>query len=506
MKTKLLLAAFILMVGAALRMQGLVYGLDQLCLTPTAETWLYQPEQVSSIYTWHDGPLEFAERALSLPAGTRAFLPGRIDLLWGRVVGVWAGLITIALTMSIGRKLRSNAWLLMGGAVAVAPWFVAADRWVVRFDFGLLLVAMNIWSLLHAQWQPAQHTILRWLHPLSAVLLVLVAPPLWWLAVILIAIALPVPWSKLLFFVLGGLVVFPTLRDALTWWQSAKSWDVGITAVGVWAILVWGAWTWRRPARPVRLVLALLVVLLGSYSAITAARFPRPTAAEWTLIRTLQDHIPDQTVVYLDEETWPLHTVIACPLGANVAYDPHPVPVDVPINPNPRTAPPPDYVVAVDRAALPQDSYAQQVADRYWVGRTGFLTNAVDVPFGGQIRLLEYEIVTPMVGPGDVIDIRLSVQYTSQVAVNVLGYSLFVHVTKPGQPGEKLVNFNRGLVDAFGDPTARRIDANDHLYVDTPPDAPPGIYDVLWGVYDVPAGQTVGTVLLGQVTIAEPAP
>ena len=504
MKTKILpLTVFILLVGAGLRLQGLVYGLDQLCLTPSAEAWLYDPEQVSSIYTWRDGPVELADRALSLPAGTRAFLPGPVDLLWGRTAGVWAGLITIALTISIGRKSRSALWPLLGAAVAVTPWFVVADRWVVRSDFGLLLVALNLWGLLHTQGQPAQHVIWRWLHPLSAGLLLLVAPPLWWLAAILIAVAPPVPWTKLVFLALGGVVVFPTLRDPLAWWQSAKSWDVGMIAVCVWAVLMLGAWYWRRPAPAVRWVLAVVAVLLGVYSATTAVRFPRPTVAEWTLVHYLQDHIPDRAVVYFDEKTWPLNTVIACPLDADILYDPRPVPVERPINPDPRTAPPPDYVVAVDQSALPADAFVQQVADHYWVGRTSFLTNASDLSFGEQLRLLDYEIVTPVIGPGDMIDIRLSVQYTPQVAVKVLGYSLFVHVTQPGQPGEKLVNFNRGLVEAFGDPTERRIVENYHLYVDTPRDAPPGTYDVLWGVFDVPAGQPVGTVMLGQVTVED---
>jgi hypothetical protein len=267
-----------------------------------------------------------------------------------------------------------------------------------------------------------------------------------------------------------------------------------------------GVWRWRNLAIQIRSVLAASVAVLGVYSAVTVAQLPRPDQSEWDLVYYLQDHIPDQAVVYFDSNTWPLHSVIACPLDIDIHYDAHPLPIDVPINPDPRVQPAPDLVVAVDRASVPDTSYNQQVANHYWVGRTNYLVNPEDKLVGSQFRLLDHEIVTPVIVSGDQIDIRLSTQYTSQVDVNILGYSLFIHVTEPGNPGEKLINFNRGLVDSLGDPNERRIEGNYHLYIDTPSDAPPGTYDVIFGVFDNTAGQLVDMITLGQITIVEQSP
>src|SRR5258708_222757 len=130
--SRLSLAVLILLLAAAMRLDHVTYGINDVCLTPSEEFWLWDSPQVSSVYAWDVQPV-----VNEVPIDPRVRTAATSNDSWAllRVIGALAGLITVALTVRLALDLGSNWWILAGLVAAFAPPLVAADRWLGRFDF-----------------------------------------------------------------------------------------------------------------------------------------------------------------------------------------------------------------------------------------------------------------------------------------------------------------------------------------------------------------------------------
>ncbi|MEP6989247.1 MAG: hypothetical protein ABI970_26845 [Chloroflexota bacterium] len=115
------LAVFVLLIATAFRLHSVTYGLSDVCLTVPDEYWLYETSQPVSLYTWNIAPrgvlVNIPGRVQSAPLVTPETT--LIDRLYSRLIGCAAGLLTVALLMCFGRKLRTSWWWLAGLFMAV---------------------------------------------------------------------------------------------------------------------------------------------------------------------------------------------------------------------------------------------------------------------------------------------------------------------------------------------------------------------------------------------------
>ena len=498
------LAVLVLLITAAFRFHAVTYGLNDVCLTVPEEYWSYEPSQSVSLYTWNIAP-----------KGALVNLPGRvvepaplvtaetdlIERLYLRLIGCAAGLLTAALLMCLGRRLGARWWWLAGLLVAVSPWFVGADRWMVRFDTAPLVIAIGALALwesgrLQSGWQQKTAVVI---HAAATLSLLLIAPPLWWLAVIMLLLQPRPLWRWTLFILFVGLVLIPALQTPELWLAAAQLWDGGTTAACILVGLALALW-WRRSLSVLQTWILLVIVLLtGAITLYQDAQLKQPSASEWELIHWLQTRIPDNSVVQFDFATWSLGHIIACPMGANIDFQPQSL--GVPFF-DTRDLKVPYYFVSTDPKAVAKMPYVSQIADQFWVGRGLDLANPVDIGFGDLVHLLSYQILTPTANPSDVIDIRIDYQFGPNITPDVLAYAGYIHITPTDDPSKNRANYADPFFEESGNTGSRRVMLNHHLRVALPPEIPAGSYDVRFGIFNVYTGKSVGDgIVLGEILV-----
>jgi hypothetical protein len=497
------LAVLILLIAAAFRLNALTYGLTDVCLTVSEEEWLYEPYQPTSLYTWNFAP----------PSALNT-LPGRVqptplvtaetamlDRFFVRLVSVAAGLLALAMLMRLGRSMQARWWWLAGLLVAVAPWFVTTDRWTVRFDtapFAIACSLLALWKMnrLPARWQ---RDLAIAVHTVAALSLWVIAPPLWWLSIGLLLLQPSPRWRWMAFVFLVGVVLIPGLQTPELWLAAARRWDVSATAACIIALVSLALW-WRRSLPRVQEgILLILILIVGGITLYQDSQLKNPNSDEWQLIHWLQSRVPDDSVVRFDSATWPLASIVACPVGANIHFTAQSMVVqffDV------RNLPNPYYFVSAEPESVAEMPYVNTVADQYWIGRDLALNQPVDVNFGDLVHLLSYEVLTPTVDPSGVIDIRIDYQFGSNITPDVLSYAAFVHVTPFDDPGAKWANFTDPFFEESGNTGSRRVMLNHHIRFSLPSTIPRGRYAVRYGIFNLYTGELAGdTLVLGEIQV-----
>lgn len=507
-----LILGLILFIGVAIRFNDIAYGLYHACLALPQEDWLYDEPQVSSLYSWDVAPyFNEVEEIINDPL-IRTELPTTNDLVFMRLLGAVIGILSIALIIKLGFVLKSNSWWLGGFFVALGPWFVESDRWVIRFDFATLAVAISILAmlLLH-QGTKRGRDILSWLHVAGAMSLLLISPPLWWLAIGLIVIYRQVNWRVALFLLISGILVIPALQTPIHWINATQAWDMGAVAALVWAGTAFVLWYWRKIIWWVQAGLLIITLLLGGYSILQIAQLPRPTVAEWELIDFLQDIIPDESLVRFDQDTWHLHSVVACSRSNPIVLEAQPQPVFRPYLPGVRAEPPvPAVAVASSEATLRETDtdFIYTIGD-FWVGRTVKTGNSTDTLFGNYLHVMGYEILTETLQPNQILDVQLDFQFNAHMDEEITIHAMFIHVIPPGQPGDQLINISVPITDMQGLIEPRGYALNQHIRTPIPMDAEPGTYDVIFGMFNTFSGERVESIVgnampLGQIEIVTP--
>ncbi len=509
----LLLSIALLFIADTLRVIHSTYGYDAICLTPPDEYWLYDTEQVSSSYAWDITPrteftLDAIQQAERYPRARTALVTPDA-LLTARLAGSLVGLLVVALTLALARRLRTNWSWLAGLFVATAPWFVNTDRWVIRFDLATLAAGVSVTALYYSR-----HTFSRaWLAPftrgiqvVSALSLLLLAPPLWWVAIGLLLLQ-PRPHWKLVILIAAGMVLaIPALRSPIHWYRAATSWDLGATAACVWLLLALALWRFRQLAALHRAILAIAIAASGTISLLSVLSLPRPDAREWQLIDWLQQRIPDGTLVRFDPTTWHLASIVACPVGAHIQFTAQPEPPSIPSLPGDREYRSPDYIVTTNADQVGSSPYVYDVGNGYYVGQAFVLPNPTDLQFGNLLHILSYELSARQYAPGDRVNVRLDYQFAAEVSTDTLNDAIFFHVTLPGQPGEKRVDYNVPLIERTDTLVPRKLILNEHYRIPLPESIPAGHYDVLFGIYNVYTGERLAwsegdSLLIGQIDV-----
>ncbi len=475
------------------------------CVTPlplNIGCTIYDKPQITSLYATQlrTPGVPAPEDVQLLTPRERTAVSTRDEMLVLRLAGAVLGLLPVALALALARRLGATWWPLAGLFVAAAPWFVLADRWLVRFDPAPLAVAVSLTALVLSQYHP-DNRMLRWLHVIGALSLLLVAPPLWWLALALVILHPHPAWRAAIWLVLVGLVAVPALQSLYHWFGAAAQWDSGATAACAWALLALALWRWPVLPRGYGAVFMAAIIAAGGLSVWETAQLPTLSPTQTTLVAWLQARIPDGTRVAFDSATWKAAAVAVCPMGANAAF--------VPQRWNSRDQLPPDYIVTASRANLEKSAFVYDLGNGIFVGRQLALPQPVDVPFGDLLHVISAQLVTAQSPPGGLVHVRLDYQLGPAVTADALRYAAFIHVTPPGQPGEKVVDFNLPLVQELPVFGPRQIVTNQHYRFPLPADVRPGLYEVLFGIYDVYTGArlttpTGDTLTLGQLNVAAP--
>lgn len=498
-----LIVAAILLLAGGLRLYRATYGYSDVCRTPPAETWLYDKPQVTSLYATQlrtPGVAAPEDTLLATPRERTAITSTEETLLL-RLIGAVAGLLPVALALRLARLLRANWWPLAGLVVAAAPWFVESDRWLVRFDPAPLAVAVSITALALGYSHPTNRA-LRWISSFAALSLLLVAPPLWWLAIGLILLQPRPDWRFVAFVLIVGLVAFPALQSLLHWFGAAARWDVGATAACAWVLLALALWRFRCLSFVYRGALLAAVIVAGGVSVWNAASLPVLSPAQTALVAWLQARIPDGARVNFDSAAWNAAWVAACPMGANVDF--------IPQRQHSRDVVPPDYIVTTNRDDLSESSFVYDLGSGFYVGRQRVLPQPMDVPFGDLLHVLSAQLVTPQVAPGGLVHVRLDYQLSATVTADALRYSAFIHVIPPGQPAEKVVDYNFPLVEELAFFAPRLVIPSQHYRFTLPENTKPGLYEVIFGIYDGYSGARLATpdgdtLTIGQLDVRPPA-
>jgi len=513
-----LISLVILLLAAAFRLVGISYGDNVPCLALPHEDWLYDEPQVSSLYSWDVRPIFNENEEIMDNPLVRTVFPadetsGDNTLLFVRMLGAIVGVLAVALMMKFALLVRSHAWWLAGLFVAVGWWFIAADRWVIRFDFAVLAVAFSAIGLLRLHQNPERgRWLYTWLHIGGALSLLLIAPPLWWLALGLILIHRQFNWRVMAFLLAAGIIAVPALQSPIHWIEATQQPDIGVSAAAVWLGIAFILWYWEKFNPWLLAAGTALVLLIAGYSVLQMASLPRPTAPEWELVNALQAHIPDGAIVRLDEAAWHLHPVIACPRANPIQFEAQPQPLFRPYLPGVRREPQtPDYIVTVDQANLDSEDpdYEFSVGD-YLIGRMVEIPNASDVLFGNYLRVMGYEVLTPELRPLEMLDVRLDFQFSADLDEEISIHSMFIHMIPPGQPGDQIINRSVSISEEMtGLIMPRGYALNQHIRAPIPPDTEPGTYDIIFGIFNAFTGERAesaqgNALLLGQVEILSP--
>jgi hypothetical protein len=504
----------VLVLASGLRLWRITVGYDQVCLLPREELWLYEASQPTSLYNYDVSPVIYDTEVAHVPY-TRTALPAPMDLLMARLIGAFGGIVAVALMIGYGRLLHHRAGWLAGLWLAAAPWFVWTDHWAIRFDWSMLAVAVAITGL--AYQVRHRDKAAAWVRPLiigSAVSLLLLAPPLWWLMLILLLLEFHFDAQKelagrwALFFVFSGVLFIPALRSPMHWISAALIPDLGTTAAVLWGGTALFLWHWRQ-IRWIGVTAGLLLILVsGAFTVFSLVRISQPTAAEWELVNYLQAHIPDGSLVRFDGATWPLVDAVQCPAQQDVRFTAQPQEIPRAYLPGVHLHPAePDYIVMNQSGETIEAPFTQQIGP-YTVARMLPLPHSTDILFGDLVRLVGYDVLTPHAPRGQLVELRIDLQFAPQLNERILAYSAFVHITKPNSPGDKIINIDAAFINMLDVVGSRRLVVGRRLYAIVPPETPAGLYDVLFGVYNVYDGQRAGSVqgdaiLIGQIEVVE---
>jgi hypothetical protein len=503
-KQELTLGVAVLLIAAAFRLNSLTYGLEDICLTVAEEYWLYETAQSSSLYTWNIAPVGVLPNlsGRSAPAPLVTGEPRTSERILIRFVGVGVGLLTIALVLRLARGIGAQWGWLAGLYMAVAPWFVAADRWMIRFDsaaFVITLCLYALWCSTHVsrQWQRRAFASLS---DLSALSLLVVAPPLWWLTVLLLFVQAHPNWRRLMFILAMGVVLIPALQSPELWLQAAAQWDTGVVAGLLIVGIILALWLRPQLLRWQAIALAIFVMATGGVTLAQNAAHFVPNDREWVLIRWLQNRIPDDTVIQFDDNIWNIHPIVACPIGANIRFQAQSMIVpffDV------REMQEPYFIVTTDEIVVADSPYRNIVEERYWIGRELAFSNPVDIAYANIFYLLNYELVTPQLSAGAIADVRIDYQFGADITPDVLAYAGFIHVTPANAPeGRQWVNISVPFFEESGNTGARRLMLNQHIRFALPESIPVGSYDVRFGLFNFQTGQAIGNVvIIGQIRV-----
>ncbi len=497
------LCVLILLIGAALRLHDISYGLSDVCLTPPDERWLYDAYQPASLYAWDVAPhgaLEYLPgRVESAPLASADTPP--LDRFVLRLLAVAAGLLTTAIILRLGHNLRANGWWLVGLFIAAAPWFVAADRWTVRFAPGLFALAISLFALWKSDRLPAgwPRDLAVIVQTCAALSLLLLAPPLWWLTIALLLIQPRPRWRWTTFLFLSELLLIPVLQSPELWLAALPNWDVSVIAACILIGLLIILWRYRRLSRFQQAVFLVIVVIVGGMTLYQDAQLVTPSADQWQLIHWLQARIPDDSVVQFDSATWRLASIVACPAGANLRFTAQSAPVPYF---DKRDLATPYYSVSAQPDTVADMAYVTSIGDDYRVGRSLKLSHPVDVNFGDLVYLLGYDIITPTVSPSGMVDLRIDYQFGAHITPDVLAYAAFVHITPANDPATNWANYSDPFFAESGNTGSRRVMLDHHIRFTLPSTIPDGTYDLRYGIFNQSTGATVGDpVLLGTITV-----
>jgi hypothetical protein len=257
-----------------------------------------------------------------------------------------------------------------------------------------------------------------------------------------------------------------------------------------------------------RSLLGGVIILFGGLSWLNAASLPEPTSNEWHLVSWLHERIPNGSVVRFDSATYHLAPVAMCPMGAHVELTPQPLPVSVPARQGIHDVLEADYIVTSFAEDVREASFVHNLEGGFYVGRQADLPHPVDVRFGDLLYVLSYQLVSSVVAPGETVHVRLDYQPTSIVTSEALTYSAFIHITLPGQPGEKIVDYSVPFIEEIGTFAPRQWITNDHHRFSLPADTAPGAYDVIFGIFNHFTGERLrwlegDSLLLGQLEVSE---
>ncbi len=503
----------ILLLAGVFRLYRAGYGTAEPCLALPEEYWLYDDPQVSSIYAWdqrlpgagYTAPVETPRDAL-----TRTVAPSANDLAILRLVGTLTGLVTVAMTVRFARRVGANWSIPAGLFVACAPWFVTADKWVLRFDLATLAVAVSALLLRRSYNRPQQgrrNTLVVGGQVLTAISLLLIAPPLWWLAIGLLLLQPQSGWRWAATGLLIGLVTIPALQSPWLWLEAARMWDTGATAACVWGLLALCLWRWPQISHWLWTGIAIAALVLGgSISVLSTAHLPSPDNREWALIHWLQDRLPDDAVVRFDASTWYLAPIVSCPKAVNRRFIPQQERVEMPFLAGPRPEQLAANFVVSSQEQKPGETFYVYHVEDFYVGRMTPLPNATDIQFGDVLHILGYQLATPKARPGDLIDVRLDYQFSPSVNVDTLRYAAFIQVFGPNSLTNRIINYNVPFVAESGNFGPRRLVLNQHFRLPLPADAAPGTYEVVFGLYNMYTGERLnserGNILeIGQLEI-----
>jgi hypothetical protein len=341
---------------------------------------------------------------------------------------------------------------------------------------------------------------------LTTLSLLLLAPPLWWLAAGLLLLQPRRNWRLAAFAFASLLISIPALGSPFHWFNAADEWDNGATAACAWGLLALCLWHFRRLEQPVRWALAGSVLIAGLVSLFNLLHLSAPTRVEWELVGWLQERLPDNALVRFDGATWHLAPVVSCPLGAHVEVNTQPTPPSLPSLPGRRDMLPADYIVTTNAEVIHDSRFVYDLGNGYYIGREMDVPNPVDIRFGDLIYVIGYDLMTPQVKPGELVDVRLDFQLTSLVTEDALAQSAFFHVIVPGQPAQKVAEFSLPFIQEIQAIGPRQLVLNDHYRFPLSTDTPPGTYEIIFGIFDVYSGERLrwvngDTLSLGQLDV-----
>jgi hypothetical protein len=485
MMPKLLWLLVILLCGFFLRVMTLDYGITERCLVPEQEFWLTETTYTSAY------AIDPTNNYLNV---TLRELTSQEHVML-RYAGMLAGVVTIAITIRLLKVLRTSIATGVLVLVAVSPWFVTPDRWVVAFDVAPLLVSLSMYSIWTLRYRTVKQWLV-WLTIFASLSLLFVAPPLWWLTILLLLAVPQVPYRKIGFAFFVIFVLVAGIRNPLAWYQATQLWDSGTTAALVWLVIVTFAfYTQAYIPKVMTQVVVVIAMLSGAISLIHALELPRPTDEQKRVISVLQDAIPDNTSVALAPSLYPFVPIIECPMEVNIIFEPKVYTPIVPLDEN--------FITVVE--GFPNTPlHVQQVDEKYWIVRNLELANPIYIPVRDQLVVLNAELLSPTLLPGGILDVRLDMQFTSHLNEQFSVYGLFVHVTLPDQSAEKLVQFGYPIGQEMGTIHPRDRAENYHVRLALPNNIPSGSYDVIIGFSHNVEAKEITRLTVGRVEVVAP--
>lgn len=477
----------VLLIAALFRAWHVGYGESQICLVPPEEQWLYQAQQVTSVYAWQMSvngtlPLLSADTFQEYPP---MIAPFNSVAMWffARVMGIWGGVLTVALIGALARRTRANWGVLAMGLVAVAWWVVWSDRLIARFDVAPLLITLAVY-LWHSP-KPTPRTGQSWGYSGVVVLLMGFAAPLWWVTAGLLIVA---NWRKVAFWVAIGVLFLPAWRVPLAWYEASQTWDISASAT-LFVFIVAIALVFKaRLSRYEQRLLGVGVTILGVLSGVGVLTQVHLTEQDWLLVHEAQSHIHDGAIVEFDRSLAFLAPVIACPMGEAVRFSLVSTPQESP-----------DY--RITEMLTDEELHTVTLSEGRYLVRTWRTPHPMNQVFGEFVRLLGYDVMTPTVAESGQVDIRLDWQLTEHFSVDALAYGAFIHITQPNNPAEKVHQLGWELVAEFGNLGKRAHNYNQRVRFTLPDGVPNGTYDVILGVWHNVEGRGLGSLTLGQITV-----